>query len=120
MSETLKLDRIRTDGGTQPRATLDEDVIAEYAAAMSDRAEFPPVDVFYDGKAYWLADGFHRVQAVQRNGKKSIAVTVHQGDLREAVLFSVGVNASHGMRRTNEDKRRAVEKLLTDPEWGQW
>jgi hypothetical protein len=39
---------------------------------------------------------------------------------REAILFSVGANATHGIRRTNADKRNAVLKLLGDPEWGQW
>ena len=34
-------------------------------------------------------------------------------DSREdAILYSVGANASHGMRRTNEDKRRAVRTAL--------
>ncbi|HET8700465.1 MAG TPA: hypothetical protein VFL97_02220 [Nitrococcus sp.] len=39
---------------------------------------------------------------------------------REAVLHSVGANAAHGLRRTNEDKRRAVLTLLNDEEWGKW
>ncbi|MCC7275806.1 MAG: hypothetical protein IT561_24260 [Alphaproteobacteria bacterium] len=29
-------------------------------------------------------------------------------------------NAAHGMRRTNQDKRRAVMALLDDPEWAAW
>lgn len=39
---------------------------------------------------------------------------------RDAILFSAGANAAHGMRRTNEDKRRAVLTLLNDPEWAGW
>lgn len=35
-------------------------------------------------------------------------------------MFSVGSNASHGLRRTNADKRKAVLKLLEDEEWGKW
>ena len=42
------------------------------------------------------------------------------GTLRDAVLFSVGANAAHGLRRTNADKRRAVETLLADAEWSAW
>jgi hypothetical protein len=45
---------------------------------------------------------------------------VHPGTRRDAVLFSVGANAAHGLKRTNEDKRKAVMTLLTDPEWGTW
>lgn len=41
-------------------------------------------------------------------------------DIRDAVLYSVGANAEHGARRTNEDKRRCVDTLLRDPEWCKW
>src|SRR4051812_28954917 len=33
---------------------------------------------------------------------------------------AAGANSSHGLRRTNEDKRRAVLTLLNDEEWSQW
>lgn len=39
---------------------------------------------------------------------------------RAAILYAVGANASHGLRRSNQDKRRAVETLLKDEEWGKW
>jgi hypothetical protein len=34
--------------------------------------------------------------------------------------MTVGANQSHGLRRTNDDKRRAVMTLLNDEEWGGW
>jgi hypothetical protein len=120
MIENLEIGRIRRDGGTQPRASLDEATIAEYAEALAGGAEFPPVDVFNDGERLWLADGYHRLAAHERAGKHFILATLHQGDRRAAVLFSTGVNAEHGLRRANADKRRAVEVLLRDPEWGKW
>lgn len=40
--------------------------------------------------------------------------------MRDAILFSVSANAAHGQRRTNEDKRRSVHRLLDDPEWAGW
>lgn len=42
--------------------------------------------------------------------------------LPEAIwtLGRVGANASHGLRRTNDDKRRAVLTLLNDLEWAKW
>ena len=51
---------------------------------------------------------------------RCIIVVSRQGTQRDAVLFSVGANGSHGLRRTNADKRRAVETLLRDAEWSQW
>lgn len=118
--ENLEIAKIRRDGGTQPRAALDEATIAEYAEAIQAGAEFPAVDVFFDGERYWLADGFHRVAAHERAGKHFVLATLRQGDRRAAVLFSTGVNAEHGLRRNNADKRRAVDVLLRDPEWGKW
>lgn len=32
----------------------------------------------------------------------------------------LGANAHHGLRRTNTDKRKAVETLLKDGEWAKW
>jgi hypothetical protein len=111
---------IRTDGGTQPRAELNQATVEEYAAAMADGAVFPPVTVFQNGREYWLADGFHRVHAARKAGQAEIAADLRQGTRRDAVLFSVGANADHGLHRSNDDKRRAVVTLLTDDEWSRW
>lgn len=118
--QELEISAIRQDGGTQTRATINELVVDEYTDAMKAGAVFPPLVVFYDGDEYWLADGFHRLCSAVKNGAVSALVDVHQGTRRDAVLFSVGANARHGLRRTNEDKRRAVLALLNDAEWGLW
>lgn len=118
---TLRIAQIRTDGGTQPRAHLNPETVTEYANAMADDGiVFPSVTVFYDGADYWLADGFHRVAASVQAGFADIEADIRQGTRRDAVLFSVGANAEHGLRRTNEDKRRAVMTLLNDEEWSGW
>ena len=113
----MKLSDIRTDGGTQPRASMNLDTITEYAEDMRAGAKFPPVVVYHDGKVNWLADGFHRVAAAKMAGQVEIEVEIRQGTQRNAILHSVGANGTHGMRRTNEDKRRAVLRLLEDEEW---
>lgn len=118
--QNLKLEQIRTDGGTQPRTELNESVVAEYAESITDGAKLPPITVFQDGSAYWLADGFHRFFAHKKIGAIDIQADVIIGTKRDAVLHSVGSNGSHGLRRTNADKRKAVETLLNDTEWAQW
>jgi hypothetical protein len=116
----LALADIRLDGGTQSRAQLNDDTIGDYAQKYIDGVAMPPVVVFYDGSAYWLADGFHRCDGAKEAGKESIVADVRQGSQRDAILFSVGANDSHGLRRTNADKRRAVELLLRDEIWRKW
>jgi hypothetical protein len=87
---------------------------------MVEGAIFPPVVVFYDGNHYWLADGFHRLAAAKQCGRRTLDVTTNEGSRREAILYAAGTNATHGLRRTNADKRKTVGKLLEDKEWQQW
>lgn len=119
-TQPVEISKIRRDGGTQPRAQLYEEVVAEYAEDMKQGAEFPPVTIFFDGEEYWLADGFHRVSAKESLGEKEVISEVHSGTQRDAVLHAAGANSTHGLRRTNADKRRAVERLLRDFEWRRW
>lgn len=116
----LELEQIRIDGGTQSRVELNQETVAEYAQAFTDGAEFPPVVVFFDGASYWLADGFHRYFGARDAGESAIAVQVINGTQRDAVLYSLKANATHGLKRTNADKRKAVETLLKDAEWATW
>lgn len=111
----LRIEQIRTDGGTQARAELSISDINDYAEAMRGGAVFPAIVVFYDGKTYWLADGFHRVQAAISAEKKELAADVRQGTQGDAVWFSCAANANNSIRRTNEDKRRAVMTALAHP-----
>lgn len=116
----LNLDKIRIDGGTQSRAKIDQDVVSEYADLITSGTIFPAVTVFYDGAEYFLADGFHRYFANRKAGTPNILVELHEGTLRDAILFSFGVNHSHGLRRTAADKRKAVLTMLEDIEWQDW
>ncbi|MBC7784975.1 MAG: ParB N-terminal domain-containing protein, partial [Burkholderiales bacterium] len=84
----LAIKKIRTDGGTQPRAALDTFTVDAYADDMKRGDKFPPVDAFFDGTDYWLARGFHRTAAADRSGRKDIEATIHQGTRRDAILFS--------------------------------
>lgn len=113
----LALTLIRTDGGTQPRAEISMEVVERYQEAIEAGAALPPIVVFYDGTNYWLADGFHRYRALRAASKTKADIEVKQGTQRDAILFSVGANALHGLPRTNADKRRAIDTLLADSEW---
>jgi uncharacterized ParB-like nuclease family protein len=119
-TSSIDISTIRIDGGTQSRWQCDADVVEDYAAAIGAGAVFPPVTIYHDGSAYWLADGFHRVEAHTQAGKKKIAVDIRQGTRRDAILYSVGANDTHGLRRSNSDKRCAIGCMLDDEEWSKW
>jgi len=116
----VQMSSIRIDCGTQGRQEIQQSVINEYADAMKEGIHFPPVTVFTDGIDYFLADGFHRYFANKKIGSETVEADVKNGTLREAVLFSLSANAAHGLRRTNDDKRKAVVTMLDDLEWGDW
>jgi hypothetical protein len=115
---TLHTNHIRVDGGTQSRVSINENVVSDYAQEMQNGAEFPAAICFYDGSNNWLADGFHRYYGAVK-AKKRLLVEQRSGTKRDAILFSVGANATHGLRRTNADKKVAVMTLLADNEWRQ-
>jgi hypothetical protein len=114
----LRLEQIRTDAGTQSRAAINDEVVADYAEGMIAGHRFPPVVVFHHVGDYILADGFHRLRARRLAKFETIEAEVHQGTRLAAVKFSLSANHRHGLRRTNEDKRHAVEIALHEfPAW---
>jgi hypothetical protein len=117
--EPVLLARIK-DGGAQMRVEMRPETVNDYATDMLDGAAFPPIVVFDDGKDFWLADGFHRVDAARKINRETIDAEIREGTARDAVLHGIGSNAAHGLRRSQADKRRAVERLLKDPEWARW
>lgn len=113
----LKLDQVNIEGGTQARAEINHTTVSEYAEHLDD---LPPVDVFFDGVKYWLAEGFHRWHAHKKKGRATIACRKHLGTVRAAILFAVGANAENALQLTDADRRHACRMLLTDSEWGKW
>ena len=107
--EVLDLDVLVTDGGTQVRMEIDDDVVAEYAEALAEGVQFPPVVVFRDDGTELLVDGFHRVLAYRKAGRSDIEADVYHGTREEALWYALGANRAHGQRLKSVDKRHAVE-----------
>jgi len=110
----MRIDQIQHAGDTQIRMQLDFYAVDDYVRAMQEGDVFPPVDVFFDGETYWLADGFHRIDATGKLNKDTISATVHEGSKRDAILFAVDKNRRYGVRLSNKDKQRMVKMFLTD------
>lgn len=113
----LEIPKIRIDGGTQMRAKIDQDTVNEYRDVWKSDGEFPPLVVYSDGADLWLAGGFHRYHGAKAAGLEKVKCEVRDGTLMDAILFAVGDNRDHGLKRTNADKHKAVHFLLTHPEW---
>ena len=116
---TIAVEDIEMDPVTQPRASMDVNIIHEYSMLMKQGTNFPPVVVFDDEKTnrFILADGWYRMMAKKQAAITNVLCEVHQGDIHDAVKYAAGANALHGVRRTNEDKHRSVIMLLEDEKW---
>ena len=116
--QDLKIADIRLDGNTQARVAIHQTTVDEYAEVLTAGGELPPIVVFFDGAAHWIADGFHRLHAHRSIGAVTVRADVRDGTAREAQMHAYGANQAHGLRRTNDDKRKAVEGMLAlVPDW---
>ena len=106
--ESVSIDRLVTDAGTQVRSALDDALVDEYVELLAADVRFPPVVVFRADRDL-LADGFHRVRAYQKAGRAEIEADVYPGVLDDALWFALGANRAHGQRLQRDDKHRAVE-----------
>ena len=114
-----KTDKIAEDHDAQPRVEINQATVEEYAEAITAGKKLL-VTIFRDKEGVnWLADGFTRVQAIDsQGGKRSMQKSSRAASGKR--FFLAGANTDHGQRRTNADKRRAVETLLLDGQWGRW
>jgi hypothetical protein len=120
MTERIKLQKIRLDGGTQPRKEIDEPLVQHYTEVLLEgKDKFPPIDLWFDGKSYWPSDGFHRFHAHKRAGFLDIEAVVNQGTKRDAFLACLKANGKHGKPRTPEERRYVVQMALEDIELGE-
>lgn len=133
----LKIEELHLSGDAQSRVFVNPSVVAEYTERMRfDEATqlvvdpegkpWEPVRIYEDSEAvkdaprYWVADGFHRVSAAEALSLTQIQCEVLPGSPRDAIRESLSANARHGLRRTREDKRRAVSRALKDEDWRCW
>lgn len=114
-TKTIQLEQVKTKDELQPRVSLNLFAVQDYAEAMKEGRTFPPIEVVWDGESYWLWDGFHRKKAAEQAGLVEIDASVTEGTLEDAQWLALSANKVHGMRRSNEDKGRAVELALGHP-----
>jgi len=106
--QTVSLESIVFDAGTQVRAAINEDVVTSYAERMEAGDSFPPIVLFHDGNNYYLGDGFHRSLAAKRNGLAELPADVRAGTKTDALWFGLGANRTNGHRLTVADKKHAI------------
>ena len=116
--QRVRLQKIRLDGGTQPRKEIDEPLVQHYTEVLLEgKDKFPPIELWFDGKSYWPSDGFHRFHAHKRAGFLDIEAVINQGTKRDAFKACLKANSKHGKPRTPEERRYVVQMALEDIEF---
>jgi hypothetical protein len=93
------------EGGVNPA------IVAEYAEACRTTTFPPPRCVRIAGELF-LVDGFHTIAALRDIGATEVTVAVSEGSEADAFLLAAAANATHGVRRTSADTKRAVALAL--------
>ena len=111
----LPINKIIIPQGLLPRIFgVNEGKVEEYAEAMENGAEFPPIKVWekLDG-TYQVIDGVHRISAYRKLGKEYIEAEIIQGieDEVDFMEWAIKENLKHGLPLSREDKREDARRL---------
>ena len=93
------------------RACIRDDVVEDYMEAYKSKEKLPPIQLFQPNgeKFFLISDGRHRLEAQRLLKRKAIEADVQKGDFSTALTSALVANQRHGLRRSNEDKRRCIE-----------
>jgi hypothetical protein len=65
-----------------------------------------------------IGDGRHRLLAAKEIGFKQVVCTLHDGTMEDCILFALGSNRTHGIRRSTQDKHACVQTaIVTFPKY---
>jgi hypothetical protein len=124
----VDLDTITLHPELQIRVEIDQSTVGEYKELMHKEPgqfvvnenkrneQWPPLELYVEGKTLWLVDGWHRYLAAQKKGYKDFQANIISGTFEDAKLAALYANSTNGLRRNNEDKRNAVKIALQIPE----
>lgn len=114
----LDLADIEIDQKFQPRVKLNKDHIEELAISYEMvPCRVPPPVVWLIGKRK-LCVSFHRHAALVKLDRRSGTFEIRRGTEQDALLDAAGSDNHHGLKRTYEDKRRALRMILSvHPKW---
>ena len=122
--KTLELRQIKRDDGLQCRLKTSQAGIHRIISMIRyEGVTFRPIDVFFDGTDYWLANGYHRCGAYDLlikggdDSYKNIKARVFHGTREDAIAFGAGANKEFLVPMTKEDKENAVIVLLKNKQW---
>ena len=110
---SIPIDRIVVDERFQIRSGLTEDYVKKYTLRYKVEAELPPIEVADVDGAYFLIDGFHRLEALRRLGRTQATARIRAlPDLNAVLWEGFEINSRHGVHYSKEERRRGFKLYL--------
>lgn len=106
--------------GLQCRRGIDEGAVMEYVDYLKsdEDTEMIAIEVMrLPDNRIVIIDGVHRHKAYGLAERTQIPTMVREGTMDDAKWAAAAANQSHGIRRTLDDKRRAVVAALRHPNY---
>jgi hypothetical protein len=105
----LSIDDLLRSSRANPERHVDPERVDRYTGVLD---EMPPVTVFETPTGLLLADGYHRLAAARRLGRKTITASVIQGNDSDALRFATEL-AIRERGLSEEDVARAIRRHAT-------
>jgi hypothetical protein len=116
VQEELYLEEISVPELLQTNIIPNQLLLTELLDACNSGQALPAIDVFHDGKKYWLAKNIELLLVLQKIRAKSVPVRVRLGNERQAIFHLMNTGGSPRTCRKRHGEALA-QKLLADPEW---
>jgi ParB-like chromosome segregation protein Spo0J len=104
----LAIKDIIIDPTIQIRNRNNESTIRRYEDSFD---KLPPIVVFKTKEGFLLADGFHRIAAAERIGRKDVDVFVKTGSRNDALEFAVVANTKNGHELSPDERDEGIRRL---------
>jgi hypothetical protein len=82
--------------------------------------KLPALKAFEEPGHLWVWDGIHTYIARVKAGKDTVSVQVEPGTRLDALIAAAGANHEHGLPRTKDDVKHAINKLLDEKDAQGW
>jgi len=111
--QTLPIDEVREREEFQLRAVgLHLAHANKLLRTLKTEGDLEPVKVARIGKALYLVDGFHRLDAYRRARRVTVPAIVATMSMEEARREAQVANTRHGLNLTRADKQRAFDDYI--------
>jgi ParB-like chromosome segregation protein Spo0J len=101
----LKIADILATSPVDPERHLDTERVEHYRRSIDS---FAPVVVFDTEEGLLLADGYHRVAAALKEGRKTVEAEVRRGSRHDALEYAAGIGAARRHVSLDEAKRHIM------------